>query len=60
MRKVETKKARRPVITDQTETWIRMVQDKLESFSGDDSERSQGHYDGLVDALSMMMQATVA
>jgi len=36
-----------------------MMQDRLDTFKGDDSERAQGHYDGLIEALAIMMKAQV-
>jgi len=36
-----------------------MVRDRLDTFKGDNSERDQGHYDGLIEALAIMMKALV-
>ena len=52
-------RTRRPVITDQTETLVRMIQARLDTFNGDNSERDQGHYDGLIEALALCMQAQI-
>ena len=52
-------RASRPKVSEQTEAWIGMVRERLEGYNGDNSERDQGHYDGLIEALALMMQAQV-
>ena len=54
-----TTRTRRPVISDQTETFVRMMQERLETYNGDSSERELGHYDGLIEALAIMMRAQI-
>jgi hypothetical protein len=42
-------------------TFVRLVQARITEIAatGDDSERAGGYRDGLTEALSLMMQATV-
>ena len=51
---------RRTAVSEQTEQFVLMMQDRLDTFKGDNSERDQGHYDGLIEALAIMMKALVS
>jgi hypothetical protein len=40
-------------------TFVRLVQDKIAGAMTDDTERGAGYREGLTEALSLMLQATV-